>query len=97
MTPSRDRERLKKTLARLLEAYAEEAGIELEGYGSWTLKAQDQERGIEPDECYSIGSSQKPDLALEVIWTTGGLDRLDIYRRLGIRAGVTRPLFANRS
>lgn len=30
------------------------------------------------------GASQKPDLALEVIWTTGGLDRLDIYRRLGI-------------
>jgi Uma2 family endonuclease len=52
MTPSQDHEIVKKKLARLLEAYAEELGIELEGYGSWTLKREDQERGLEPDECY---------------------------------------------
>jgi Uma2 family endonuclease len=86
MTPSRDHETLKKTLARLLEAYAEELGIELEGYGSWTLKRKDQERGVEPDECYSIGQAgELPDLALEVVWTSGGLDKLEIYRRLGVR------------
>jgi Uma2 family endonuclease len=86
MTPSRDHEILKKTLARLLEAYAEELGIELEGYGSWTLKRQETKRGVEPDECYSIGRAGRvPDLAIEVVWTSGGLDKLEIYRRLGVR------------
>ena len=86
MTPSRDHETLKKTLARLLEAYADELGIELEGYGSWTLTRQEKERGVEPDECYSIGRAENvPDLAIEVVWTSGGLDRLEIYRLLGVR------------
>ena len=26
-----------------------------------------------------------PDLAIEVIWTSGGLDKLEIYRGLGVR------------
>ena len=86
MSPSRDHELLKTKLARILEAYAEELGIELEGYGSWTLKRSPEERGAEPDECYSIGpAGDVPDLAIEVIWTSGGLDKLEIYRRLGVR------------
>lgn len=86
MSPSRDHEILKKKLARIVEAYAEELGIELEGIGSWTLKRREVERGAEPDECYSIGPpGEVPDLAIEVIWTSGGLDKLDIYRRLGVR------------
>ena len=86
MSPSRDHETLKKKLARILEAYAEELGVELEGYGSWTLKRREAERGAEPDECYSIGpAGEVPDLAIEVIWTSGGLDKLEIYRRLGVR------------
>jgi Uma2 family endonuclease len=86
MTPSHDHEILKKTLARLLEAYAEELDIELEGYGSWTLKGKDEKRAIEPDECYSIGPTKTvPALAIEVVWTSGGLDKLEIYRRLGVR------------
>ncbi len=39
----------------------------------------------EPDECYAIGGKkERPDLAIEVIWTSGGLDKLDVYRGLGI-------------
>src|SRR5262245_52321511 len=49
MSPSRDHETLKKKLARIVEAYAEELGLELEGYGSWTLKRKEHERGAEPD------------------------------------------------
>jgi Uma2 family endonuclease len=26
-----------------------------------------------------------PDLAIEVVWTSGGLDKLEIYRLLGVR------------
>jgi Uma2 family endonuclease len=86
MTPSRDHEILKTKLARLLEAYAEELGLELEGYGSWTLKGEERDRAVEPDECYSIGPAGRvPDFAIEVVWTGGGLDKLEIYRRLGVR------------
>jgi Uma2 family endonuclease len=86
MTPSRDHEVLKKKMARLLEAYAEELQIPLEGYGSWTLRRRERERGLEPDECYSIGpTGDVPDLAIEVVWTSGGLDKLEIYRLLGVR------------
>jgi Uma2 family endonuclease len=86
MTSCRDHENLKKKWSRLLEFYCLELGIELEGYGSWTLKDPERERGVEPDECYSIGKAgDVPDVALEVIWTSGGLNKLEIYRLLGVR------------
>jgi len=87
MSPSRDHERLKSYIGRLIEVYALERGIDLSPYGSWTLRNAPREGGLEPDECYILGSGQHaevPDLAVEVIWTRGGLDKLEIYRRLGI-------------
>jgi Uma2 family endonuclease len=86
MSPSRSHEAIKKLIARLLEAYAIEKGLVLEGYGSMTMRNPPARRGIEPDECYAIGSPKEtPDLAIEVIWTRGGLDKLDVYRKLGVR------------
>lgn len=88
MSPSLDHEHIKKTLARLLEAYGDEYGIDLIGYGSWTVRNAPNARGLEPDECYVIGPAEgrpeRPDLALEVVWTSGGLDKLEIYRGLGV-------------
>ena len=88
MRPSIEHEALKTRLARLLEAYAEERGIELEGYGSWTVKSEDRQRGAEADECYVLGtpatSPQAPDLAIAVVWTSGGIDKLEVYRGLGV-------------
>jgi Uma2 family endonuclease len=86
MSPSINHEIIKKTLARLVEAYADELGLDLYGIGSWTLKSKLKKLGIEPDECYSIGKPGRvPDLAIEVVWTSGGLDKLDVYRGLGVR------------
>jgi len=87
MSPSQDHEIEKKMFARLVEAWAEEHDVELNGAGSWTVKRAETERGIEADECYIIGSvatKQRPDIAIEVIWTHGGLDKLDIYRGLDV-------------
>jgi Uma2 family endonuclease len=87
MRPSKDHERVKSYLGCLIEAYALERGIDLSPYGGWTLKNAPKESSAEPDECYIVGSDQSrdvPDLAIEVIWTSGGLDKLEIYRRLGI-------------
>jgi len=85
MSPSRSHEMLKKLIARLLEAYADEKGLVFEGYGSLTMRNAPKLRGIEPDECYAIGAAKEsPDLAVEVIWTHGGIDKLDVYRGLGV-------------
>jgi Uma2 family endonuclease len=86
-TPSVDHEGIKKTIARLLEAYAEEKGLPFNGFGSWTLKNARRARALEPDECYSLslGRPTRPDLAIEVVWTSGGIDKLEVYRGLGVR------------
>jgi Uma2 family endonuclease len=86
MSPSRDHESIKKCLARLLEAYAEERGLRLDGLGSMTIRSRPKERGVEPDECYELdGPKEFPDVAIEVVWTSGGLDKLEIYRAFGVR------------
>ena len=87
MVPSWNHERVKSYMGRLIEAYALEVGIDFSPYGAWTLKSAPKEAGAEPDECYIVGPEQRkdaPDMAIEVIWTSGGLDKLEIYRRLGV-------------
>lgn len=90
MSPSVHHEYIKKTLARMLEAWALREDHPLDGYGSWTLTSEEHDRGLEPDECYvvrGLGAAEpsRPDLAIEVIWTHGGLNKLDIYRALGVQ------------
>jgi hypothetical protein len=85
MSPSKDHERIKSYLGSLVETYALEKDIDLSRYGSWTLKHAPAAAGLEPDECFILGPDQVkpiPDLAIEVIWTSGGIDKLEIYRRL---------------
>ncbi|MGH9318297.1 MAG: Uma2 family endonuclease [Vicinamibacteria bacterium] len=86
MSPSKDHERIKSYIGCLIEAYALERGVDLSPYGAWTLKNPRRESGLEPDECYLVGdqSREAPDLAIEVVWTSGGIDKLEIYLRLGI-------------
>ncbi len=87
MSPSRFHEGCKSLIGRLLEAYAEELDIELDAFGGWTLKKRRRARGVEPDECYLVRGHDAPvpHLAIEVVWTSGGLDKLDVYRGLGVR------------
>jgi Uma2 family endonuclease len=79
----------KKTLARLLETWAVESDVALNGFGSWTLKNEIRETGAEPDESYIVGDATEkdvPDLAIEVEWSRPtGLSKPEIYRRLGVR------------
>jgi Uma2 family endonuclease len=65
---------------------------------STTFRREDLDRGIEPDECYYITSpveitgneafdlsrNPPPDLAVEVDITRSVLDRMDVYRNLGV-------------
>ncbi len=87
MSPSKDHERIKSYIGRLVETFALEHDIDFSPYGSWTLKEAPKGAGVEPDECYLFGSDQSremPDLVIEVIWTSGGIDKLEAYRRLGV-------------
>jgi Uma2 family endonuclease len=86
MSPSKEHEVIKSLIARLLESWCVERGIELMPYGSWTLKDRQEERGAEPDECYVFGAEprDRPHLAIEVEWTRGGMNKLDVYSRLGV-------------
>ena len=87
MSPSSNHERLKSYIGCLIEAYALARDIELSPYGSWTLRNAPRAAGVEPDECYVIGAGPmplRPDLAIEVVWTSGGIDKLEIYRRLEV-------------
>jgi len=86
MSPSLDHEGIKSVIGRLLEAWALETGVALNAFGSWTLKNPLRARALEPDECYSVGPGRptRPDLAIEVIWTSGGIDKLEVYRGLDV-------------
>ncbi|HYI10146.1 MAG TPA: Uma2 family endonuclease [Thermoanaerobaculia bacterium] len=86
MSASRTHEWRAKLISRLLETYADETGLVFEGYGSLTMRNPPNQRGIEPDECYAVGAAKEsPDLVVDVIWTDGGLDKLNVYRGLGVR------------
>jgi Uma2 family endonuclease len=88
MSPSRSHESIKSLIGRLVEVWCLERGVEFSTYGSWTLENRAVERGAEPDECYVFGrvsEPERPDLAIEVVWTSGGLNKLEVYRTLGVR------------
>jgi Uma2 family endonuclease len=88
MSPSREHESIKSRIGRLIEAWCIETGVDITPYGSWTLEDEALDRGAEPDECYVLGDDEKPqrpDLAIEIVWTTGRIDKLEIYRALGVR------------
>ncbi len=85
MSPSRRHEFNKKIIALLLEAYFLEAGIDFYPLGSTTFRKQTAARGIEPDESYCFDSEKPvPDLAIEVVVTSGGINDLVIYQGLGV-------------
>jgi Uma2 family endonuclease len=88
MSPSRNHELWKKTIARLIELHAFLLELPLLGYGSTTFRNEAKERGAEPDECWRVGSQMKdgeiPDIVLEVIHTSPILDKLHVYDGLAI-------------
>jgi Uma2 family endonuclease len=86
MSPSREHEVDKTQIARLIELFCLERDIPLFGYGSTTFRKEEKGRGLEPDECYCRGADREvPDFALEVIVTHGAIDKLEVYRGLGVR------------
>jgi Uma2 family endonuclease len=89
MSPGRNHERLATMIDRLLAFWAMEAGALVYAYRSWTLKSEDQQRGAEADNCYTVGEGdaekEVADLAVEVVWSHDDPDKLAVYAGLGVR------------
>jgi Uma2 family endonuclease len=86
VTNGRTHEEGKKQIARLLELFCLERDIPLYGHGSTTFRREEKERGLEPDECYSLRrGTELPQIALEVVVTNPLLSKLDVYAGLGIQ------------
>ena len=85
MTLGEPHELIKKSLAILLEAYFVAMGIEFIPVGSATRRGKEKGTSFEPDESYYLGEKKaNPDLAIEVILTSGSLQKLEKYRRFEI-------------
>jgi Uma2 family endonuclease len=88
MGPSETHEEEKTLIARLVETWAVENDVDLRGFGSTTYRREIERRGLEPDECYSVGpkpADASPQIAIEVIVSNPLLDKLDVYAGLGIQ------------
>jgi Uma2 family endonuclease len=86
VSPSIRHEKVKKNLAMLLEHYMYRKRINCIPMGSTTFRNKAKKAGAEPDECYCIGEEKNvPDIAIEVNMTSGNIDKLEIYRRLGVK------------
>jgi Uma2 family endonuclease len=91
MSPGTPHESDKTKLARIFEAYLDHLDIDAEGVGSWTVKNKRKKLGAEADECYvftkvPVGPSVKaPDLVIEVVYSSGSVDKLEVWRRLGAK------------
>jgi Uma2 family endonuclease len=75
-----EHESVKSTLGLLLEAYWREKGTRFYRCGGFTIESPETASGT-PDESYAIGSSKEiPDIVIEVIVTSGRLDKKELYR-----------------
>lgn len=81
----REHEYYKRTISLLLEAYLRKKGIRFYSQGSASLGNKELIVQKEPDESYSIGIEKSiPDLVIEVVVSSGSVNILEIYQRIGI-------------
>jgi Uma2 family endonuclease len=78
-------ETVKKRIAALVELFLLMAGFDFIPTGSMTLESEGGAVKREADESYKLTpNSSQPDLAIEVVVTSGGIDKLAAYQRLSI-------------
>src|SRR5271168_751874 len=92
MTVSPEHDRDKMWLARLFQVLTEELDIDIACYGSMTMRREDLERGMEPDQCFwvqhepqirgrtdiDLENDPPPDLVMEVEISRSVVARLPI-------------------
>jgi Uma2 family endonuclease len=72
-------------MAALLEIYLLLAGFDFTPTGSMTLENEIAGVKREADESYKLAPGRsRPDLAIEIVFSSGGIDKLEAYKRLKI-------------
>lgn len=98
MAPSQEHESYSFSIHDCIVVLADELNLNLMNLGSTTLKTEDIQRGLEPDQCYYIQNEPlvrsqlkidltvdpPPDLVVEVDITSGSLNKFPIYQSLKI-------------
>ncbi|MEP0917572.1 Uma2 family endonuclease [Leptolyngbya sp. DQ-M1] len=83
--PGEPHETVKKRIAALLELYLLLRGFDFTPTGSMSLESESGLVKREADESYKLAPGRAhPDLAIEVVFTSGGINKLEAYRRLKI-------------
>jgi Uma2 family endonuclease len=85
VSPSLRHEGTKSRIGDLLLLYFLETDTPYYPKGSTTFRQQERRGGTEADESYCIGTDKAlPDLVIEVVITSGGINRLEVYNRLQV-------------
>jgi Uma2 family endonuclease len=98
MSPSKLHENVARLIGRLVEAYTEEAGIEVCSVKSTTFRRPDLQSGFEADESYYFGDVQDllgkaeidlaadrpPDLIIEVDISRSSMEKFTLYGGIGV-------------
>jgi Uma2 family endonuclease len=83
--PGEPHETVKKRIAALLELFLLMAGFDFTPTGSMTLESEAVGVKREADESYKLAPGRRlPDLAIEVVFSSGGINKLEVYKRLKI-------------
>jgi len=83
--PGKKHETIKKRIASLVEIYLEFLGLDFTPTGSVTLENEFEKVKREGDESYELVANRKhPDLVIEVVVSSGGINKLEAYKRLQI-------------
>ncbi|MDY7049141.1 MAG: Uma2 family endonuclease [Microcystis panniformis WG22] len=83
--PGKKYQIIKQRIASLLEIYLEFLGLDFTPTGSITLENEFEKVKREGDKSYELGANRKhPDLVIEVVVSSGGINKLEAYKRLQI-------------
>ncbi|WGV24897.1 Uma2 family endonuclease [Halotia branconii] len=81
--PGEAHETVKERLGALLELFLLVAGFDFTPTGSMTLESESGAVKREADKSYKLAPGRvRPDLAIEVVFTSGGINKLEAYKRL---------------
>ncbi|MGL6344482.1 MAG: Uma2 family endonuclease [Waterburya sp.] len=85
VSPSKNHERIKKTIGILIETYCRLKQIKFYAFGSADVKKPPL-AAKQPDESYCFETEKDiPDLAVEVVFSSGGIKDLEKYKALDIK------------
>ncbi|MDJ0681055.1 MAG: Uma2 family endonuclease [Xenococcaceae cyanobacterium MO_167.B52] len=86
MSPSQNHETIKDFMFLLVVTYCDAFDLDYYPTGSTTFKDENQQVGKEPDTSFCFDNLKEvPDLAIEVVFSSGGVDDLKKYKRLGVK------------